>query len=44
VSLAFERAPVEAPAVEQLMTRRLLPETTLRLHAVSNPLCSRATR
>jgi siderophore synthetase component len=31
-------------AVEQLTTRRLLPETTLRLHAVSNPLCSRATR
>jgi siderophore synthetase component len=31
-------------AVEQLTTRRLLPETTLRLHAVSNPLCSQATR
>ena len=31
-------------AVEQLTTRRLLPETTLRLHAVSNPLCNRATR
>ncbi|MDQ4092547.1 MAG: siderophore biosynthesis protein [Actinomycetota bacterium] len=31
-------------AVEQLTTRRLLAETTLRLHAVSNPLCNRATR
>ncbi|MDQ4009543.1 MAG: siderophore biosynthesis protein [Actinomycetota bacterium] len=31
-------------AVEQLTTRRLLPDTKLRLHAVSNPLCNQATR
>lgn len=42
----FARFDVFKPAiaVEQLTTRRLLPETTLRLHAVSNPLCNQATR
>ncbi|MGH3774633.1 MAG: IucA/IucC family protein [Pseudonocardiaceae bacterium] len=40
----FARFDVFKPtiAVEQLTTRRLLPDTELRLHAVSNPLCSRA--
>ncbi|MGH3834875.1 MAG: IucA/IucC family protein [Pseudonocardiaceae bacterium] len=39
----FARFDVFKPtiAVEQLTTRRLLPDTELRLHAVSNPLCSR---
>lgn len=37
----FARFDVFKPtiAVEQLTTRRLLPDTELRLHAVPNPLC-----
>ncbi|MGH3901492.1 MAG: IucA/IucC family protein [Pseudonocardiaceae bacterium] len=39
----FARFDVFKPtiAVEQLTTRRLLPDTELRLHTVSNPLCGR---
>ncbi len=37
----FARFDVFKPtiAVEQLTSRRLLPDTELRLHAISNPLC-----